>query len=166
MKRKKKRPLKKKNKKILVFSIMLAAAAAAWIFVGKCPGRFTGRACLVEFPGGGEICAEKAVTAGERRTGMMFRSRLKENEGMLFIFKEEGKKRFWMKNTFVDLDIVFLDGDFRITRIFTGVPRSSMEASPESVARVAAPAKYVLEMKAGNCEKYGLKEGDRLKVEF
>jgi len=119
----------------------------------------------VRFPDGGEILAETAATPQSRETGLMFRTRLDAEAGMLFFFAEDRALQFWMKNTFVELDMVFLGADRRITVIHEHVPSSRPDTPESAVARRSGTGRYVLELPAGGARRRKLKVGDRLEFE-
>jgi hypothetical protein len=120
---------------------------------------------ILALPDGFKVGVELALTREEQSKGLMFRKELKEDRGMLFVFKEAGEKSFWMKNTLVQLDIVFLDRDLKVGKVFHRVTPSSPEQG-EDVATVAAPALCVLELAGGTARRHGLKPGARLKIGF
>ncbi len=99
---------------------------------------------------------EIADTFEKRRLGLMFRKKLSENQGMLFIFDRPAIQTFWMKNTYIPLDIIFIDSDFRIINIET------MPAGTLRTCSSLRKARYVLEISAGLCDKLGIKAGDRV----
>ena len=102
-------------------------------------------------------------TPVSRETGLMFRKSLPRDYGMLFVFPAEiANMTFWMKNTWVSLDIVFIGADKRITRIHERVRRSTAKTTDEEVARVRGPAQYVLELPAGAARRYKLQVGQPL----
>ena len=111
-------------------------------------------------PDGESIRAELAVSDRERQRGLMFRESLDKDQGMLFVFEEEAFYSFWMKNTWIPLDILWLDRGKRIVHIETDVPPCREEPCPSYGTRL--PALYVLELKAGSVEARGLKMFDRL----
>lgn len=106
------------------------------------------------------IQAELAVSASEKQLGLMYRKHLGETEGMLFIFPDESLRSFWMKNTYVELDIIFLDASLRVVSI-------SERATPltETKRSSTAPAKYVLEVRGGMSKTWGVGPGSVLKVD-
>jgi uncharacterized membrane protein (UPF0127 family) len=114
----------------------------------------------VFFADGRSIMVELAVTDEERARGLMFREKIQPDQGMLFVFEEEGLHPFWMKNTLVALDILWLGGDRRIVHIAADVPPCRADPCPSYDPGV--PAAYVLELKAGEARARGLKAGDRL----
>jgi len=89
--------------------------------------------------------------------GLMFRKQMEENRGMLFIFPDVSMRSFWMRNTIIPLDIIFVAEDYRIVTIRENTKPFSEKSIPSS-----APAKYVLEVNAGLADTYGLQVGDRL----
>lgn len=100
---------------------------------------------------------ELADTDYSIQLGMMYRVDLTEDQGMLFVFKEATPRFFYMKNTDVPLDIIFITTDRRIDSY-------ALNAQPndETLLNSKGAAQYVLEVKAGMVNKWGLKEGDRL----
>ena len=114
------------------------------------------------FPDGRKITLEVASDEQSRARGLMFRTSLEPDYGMLFVFPEEGPLEFWMKNTFVDLDMVFIAGDKRVAAIHSDVPRSRPDTPDAAVARRAGRGRYVLELAAGEARRRGLKVGDTL----
>ena len=113
-------------------------------------------------PSGDILCLEKAVTPEERRKGLMFRKSLPANHGMLFLFNDDSVKGFWMKNTFLPLDIVFLDENFVVLKVFSAVPAVQEGAPDSEIPSVAYWGRNVLEIPAGSSESYGLSFGKKL----
>ena len=99
-------------------------------------------------------------TAEERGLGLMNRENLPQNEAMLFVFEREDIYSFWMKNTLIPLDMVWLDSSGAIVYVQeNAVPCRQdpcMSYTPDSVA------KYVVEFNAGTAKRYGFREGDRV----
>lgn len=93
----------------------------------------------------------------ERSAGLMFRTEMRDDHGMLFVFEQTRRLAFWMKNTPMPLDLVFIGADGRIVAILEGEPFSIAPIAPE------APARFVLELKAGTAEKTGIADGDRVR---
>ena len=112
------------------------------------------------FPNGQSVTAELAVTDEERQLGLMHRQEILADQGMLFIFKEEGTYSFWMKNMEFSLDILWLDRGKRIVHIERNVPPCEREPCPSYPPRL--PAMYVLELKAGSVDEHQLKLFDRI----
>ena len=103
---------------------------------------------------------ELAETAQKRVLGLMFRENLKENEGMLFIFEKEEIHPFWMKNTKIPLDIIWINNLNEIVYINKNT-QPCIDYCP--TINPNKNAKYVLEINAGISDKIGLKEGDKFK---
>ncbi len=121
---------------------------------------------LLTFPGGFAVRAELALTREEQAQGLMFRNKLPGDRGMLFVFADGGEKLFWMKNTFIPLDIVMLDGGLKVLKIFHKVFPSRPGQPEAEVSRVSAPGRCVLELAGGTARKRGLKPGSVLKISF
>lgn len=115
-------------------------------------------ACI--FPDGTTIRLELADTEAGRIEGLMFRDFLAEDAGMLFIFEREGLWPFWMKNTFIPLDMIWLDSNGVIVDIRANVQPCRLDPCPSYWPRSAARA--MLEINAGLAAKHGLKSGNRL----
>ncbi len=98
-------------------------------------------------------------TNAERQQGLMNVKSMPSTSGMLFIFPDEKIRYFWMKNTFISLDIIFLDKNFKVI----GIAPRTRTLSEKSIS-VFRPSKYVVELNAGITEKLGIKEGSTLKV--
>lgn len=114
----------------------------------------------IYLPDGKSITAELAVTDEERQRGLMFREKLLFDQGMLFVFEEEDFYSFWMKNTLIYLDMIWLDKDRRIVHIARNVPPCSADPCPSYSPE--RPGLYVLELAAGAADRFGLKLFDRL----
>lgn len=105
-----------------------------------------------------QLFVEVVQTDEERMKGLMFREQLPEDQGMLFVFEFSRIQSFWMRNTFIPLDIAFIDSEGKIVDI------QQMEPIDESKNYIsAAPALYVLETNAGWFERHGVKVGDMVK---
>lgn len=100
---------------------------------------------------------EVADDASERAKGLMFRQTMADDRGMLFIFEQTQPVGFWMKNTPMPLDLLFIGQDGRIRDILPGKPFSEDVISPKE------PVRFVLEFKAGTSERAGIKVGDMLR---
>lgn len=149
----------------LPLSESLRRGSILWIFslfffFSLSSAQATKRYVKVFFPNGFSVTAELAETDAERRLGLMFRSKIYPDQGMLFILEEEGYHSFWMKNMKFPLDILWLDREKRIIHMETRVPPCRKDPCPAYTPPL--PAAYVLEIKAGSIEKNGLKLSDRL----
>ena len=103
------------------------------------------------------FAVELASTPEEHAKGLMYRRQLPEGQGMLFDFHREQPTSFWMKNTYIPLDMIFIRGDGRILRIAENtVPLS------EALVPSGGPVRAVLEVNAGTAKKLGIAPGDRV----
>jgi uncharacterized membrane protein (UPF0127 family) len=125
-----------------------------------CHGGDQGRFIKVFLPGGQAVTAELAVTDEARAKGLMFREKLLADQGMLFVFEEDGTHSFWMKNTLIPLDLLWLDAARRVVHIEAGAPPCREEPCPTFGPSI--PARYVLELNAGSAAAFGVKLYDRL----
>jgi uncharacterized membrane protein (UPF0127 family) len=102
---------------------------------------------------------EVAVTPEEHARGLMYRSELAADAGMLFVFEQPSVQRFWMKNTLIPLDMIFIGKDRKIVGVVEdAVPETETERM------VGAPSQYVLEIGGGLSARLGIKRGEP--VEF
>jgi hypothetical protein len=128
----------------------------------------TGPACAS--PGGPRVVLESggknhvvqvelADTDQKRERGLMFRKELPDGQGMLFLFDEEREHTFWMKDTLIPLDIIFVDGSGRVTDVVASARPLSLEP------RTGGPARMVLEVPGGWARAHDVRVGDRMRVE-
>ena len=104
------------------------------------------------------FAVEMASTPAQQANGLMFRRELPEGQGMLFDFHhEQPTKRFWMKNTYIPLDMIFIRGDGRILRI----AENTMPLS-EALIPSGGAVRAVLEVNGGTTKKLGIAPGDRV----
>lgn len=102
---------------------------------------------------------EVAQTFAERAEGLQFRKSLDKNAGMLFIFSESRRHNFWMKDTFISLDIIWIDRNKQIVSIVPNILPCTTPQCP--VYTPDKNALYVLEVNAGVTTELGLKVGDQ-----
>lgn len=100
---------------------------------------------------------EIADTDYDVQTGLMYRNSMKENRGMLFVFPTMRERFFYMKNTRIPLDLIFLDNDKNVVSF-----QENAQPFNEAQLRSTVPAQYVLEVNAGLAEKWLLEIGDRM----
>lgn len=100
---------------------------------------------------------EVAKTIEERRIGLMYRKKLLNNEGMLFIFPREKIIQLWMKNTYIPLDVIFISENKVIVDI-----KKNMEKLSETIVKSKVKSKYALEFNAGLINKLNIKIGDKV----
>lgn len=114
-------------------------------------------AVLVTPLGSHTFSVEIADDPIERARGLMFREEMARDHGMLFDFGREGHRDFWMMNTPLSLDIIYIRGDGTVDSIAAGTTPFSTDSIPSD-----GPAQFVLEVNAGVAAEIGLKPGDRL----
>jgi uncharacterized protein len=103
------------------------------------------------------LVVDHAEEDAQRRVGLMYRATLDENRGMLFSWADERPRSFWMRNTCIPLDLLFIDRQGFIVGILEQVPTLNDEPR-----RVPCPAARVLEVNAGFCRKHGIQPGQRV----
>ena len=103
------------------------------------------------------FAVELAVTDEERARGLMFRRSVPDAYGMLFDFKRDQEVTMWMRNTYVSLDMIFIQSDGRIRRI-----AENTETESDKIISSAGPVRAVLEVVAGTARKLGIEPGDRV----
>ncbi len=136
------------------FVIFLFFVANTWGYTSILP------VVEVGVGGGTVVKAEVAKTQGDRERGLMYRADLASDEGMFFVFDEEGKYPFWMKNVNFPIDIVWINSDMRVVGIQTAMPCTTH--CREYVSNY--PARYVLEVPAGFAVEKGIKIGSRIET--
>jgi uncharacterized membrane protein (UPF0127 family) len=113
-----------------------------------------------EAPGSPRIDVEFAVDPAHKERGLMYRTSMPDEQGMLFSWSDEQVRTFWMRNTCIPLDMMFIAADGFITGILEEVP--TLNDSPRSIA---CPAGYVLEVNAGWSRAHGVKPGTKIIIE-
>src|SRR5689334_6106172 len=104
------------------------------------------------------LTVEIAAKDSERQKGLMFRKRLGDDEGMIFVFSTERYNSFWMHNTLIPLDMFFIDSDWNVV----GVVQNAAPQTDDP-RRVDKMSRYVLEVKAGFAARHGLGAGAQVK---
>lgn len=104
---------------------------------------------------------EVARTAEERSRGLMERTSLPENAGMIFVFKDEELRIFWMKDTLISLDILFLDNNGVVIDVQTMRPQPGATSATLTRYYSAAPARYAIEINAGLAAEYDIVVGSQ-----
>jgi uncharacterized membrane protein (UPF0127 family) len=113
---------------------------------------FKGACFQVEIPGDDD----------EMRKGLMHRESMDQEKGMLFVFNNDGIHPFWMKNTTIPLDIIWMDGDGKV--VFISRDAEPCESDPCASINPGRKALYVLEINAGISERIGLRVGERMDI--
>ena len=112
---------------------------------------------IVSSSGVHAFSVELATNDAERALGLMFRKSLPEGHGMLFDFKTDQPVQFWMHNTYISLDMIFIRGDGRILRVAENAKPMSDDLIPSG-----GPVRAVLEVIAGTARKLHIAPGDRV----
>lgn len=140
---------------VLCFSVFLAAAPGAATALEQ----FQRSALTVETAAGQRFRfnVELAQSPAQQAQGLMFRDKMEADAGMLFVYGQVQPAAFWMKNTLIPLDMLFVAADGRIVNIHErAVPHST-----DSI-RSAAPVKAILEINGGMSARLGIRAGDRV----
>ncbi len=171
MKSKQKKVVKTKNHSIFIFVIgglLLIAVIAIIYIINQKPSKDSTEP---KFKKQGElefinkddnqiiskIDIEVADKDSSRIKGLMYRKSMDENQGMLFIFPKEDYQSFWMKNTYISLDIIYVDSNKEIVKIYKNtIPRSLTSLPSEEKSQ------YVVEVNGGYTDRHKIKEGDKI----
>jgi uncharacterized protein len=105
------------------------------------------------------VTVELATTPSARSYGLMFRQDLAPSTGMLFVFPQAAPQQFWMHNTQIPLDIMYLQDDGRIVRIYERTTPLSDTALPSGT-----PVRFVLEVAGGFSAEHGVRVGDTVEL--
>jgi uncharacterized membrane protein (UPF0127 family) len=143
---------------VVLFTAVLQSRAAS---------KPTGEEPLIPIitPGGITILAELADTAEKRGRGLMFRDSLAKDRGMLFTFHEPQQWTFWMKNTRIPLDIIWMDEKKKIVHVERHVPTCSRTDDGCPQYQPNDQAMYVLELAAGMADSLQLQRGTTLRFQ-
>jgi uncharacterized protein len=117
----------------------------------------------IVFPDNFVVHVEIAADDSTRAQGLMFRDHLPEDRGMIFLFPESGDYPFWMKNTLIPLDMIWIDDQKKIVHVANNVQPCKADPCPSVPPN--ANARYVLEVGAGVATRHGLKNGQTLRFE-
>ena len=152
----------KKVSLILVASIFISLALifTLVIFIFPKRGQERGQVCFQKTC----FLTELATTPKAQAKGLMFRNKLAVNRGMLFIFPKAGVYPFWMKNTYVPLDIIWLDQNQKVVFIKNGAQPCLVSSCP--LIYPSVKAKYVLEINAGLAQSLHIHLGDKARIKY
>jgi len=108
-----------------------------------------------------QIDVEVVTGIEEQKQGLMHRSQMEENNGMLFVYPNQSRLSFWMKNTLIPLDIIFIDSKGVIDTIYR-------KTTPHSETSLPARrnVQFVLEVNGGFSDRFGIKEGDLIEYQI
>lgn len=100
---------------------------------------------------------EIARTVEEKNKGLMFRGAMDSDNGMIFFFPDEQPRKFWMRNTLIPLDMVFISSDMEVVDII-----QLAQPHDENIRSSTEPAKYVLEINGGQAIEHDIKIGQKI----
>ena len=120
----------------------------------------TGQVQFTEAPSAPKVTVELALDDPARARGLMYRTQMDGDHGMLFSWDEDGRRSFWMQNTCIPLDMLFIAGDGTVVGILEQVP--TMNTLPREVP---CPARHVLELNAGWARSHGVQPGQHVDLE-
>ena len=104
----------------------------------------------------------KVKKAMDPELGLMYKKdKLKNKSGLLFDYKRYGIFTFWMKNTYIPLEVICLDHNYKVLGII-----KDMKPKSKKKRTLNKPFRYAIEVNKGTCKKHGIKEGDSIKLEF
>jgi uncharacterized protein len=109
-----------------------------------------------------ELTLEVARTEAQREHGLMDRTAIPPHTGMIFVFDRDEPVEFWMKETLVPLDMIFIAADGTVRRVFSNVPVVAPTMEDDSIPREGGVAKYVIELRAGEASQDGISQGIKL----
>lgn len=109
-----------------------------------------------------DLTLEVARSEAQREHGLMNRSQIAAHTGMIFVFDRDAQIAFWMKDTLVPLDMVFVGADGRVRRVFAKVPVVSPSMPDSEIPREVGTAKFVIELRAGEAAQDGIVDGTAL----
>lgn len=150
------------NRYIIGFIIFLIVLAGIVVFLASRNGSFLGSKATATI-GEQKISLKIAATEKERQIGLSETKSLGANEGMLFLFDTPAIYSFWMKDMDFPIDIIFLNEN-KVVTIHKNVPAPKSESERLPIYQSTQAANRVLELKAGNVDKLGIKEGDALSI--
>lgn len=111
-----------------------------------------------------DLRLEVAQTDAQREHGLMDRTSLPPHSGMIFVFPQDGDVAFWMKDTLIPLDMVFVGGDGTVRLVYANVPTLPANTPDGKIPLEKGTAKYVIELPAGEAARDGIIAGSRLKL--
>lgn len=142
-------------KKMMIFLVIFLA-----FFAANCAQK-NPQALIKTNSGNVKLDIEIADDINERSKGLMFRNSMEEFHGMLFVFEAEKEHAFWMKNTLIPLDMIFINSNNEIIDIKYAVP---CESDPCPTYNPSGAVLYVLETNGNFTKRHGIDVGDRIEI--
>jgi uncharacterized membrane protein (UPF0127 family) len=144
--------------------LIIAALLMTWVSCAQTPPPpMTSAGPRITLPDGSTVAAEIAANDETRAQGLMYRDQLREGTGMLFLFAATGDYPFWMKNTLIPLDMVWIDENRKVVHVASDVPPCKADPCPSYPPN--APARYVLELPAGSALRHRVVTGSTLRFD-
>jgi len=153
------RPEKTRYASLFLFFVLISG----YVCFSSCEPQKLETITLVIERAGGEAVqmkAEIAKTDEERNKGLMFRKKLPDGEGMIFVFERDQQLSFWMLNTYIPLSIAFIASDGRIIEI------KDMQPHNEDSVKSSRSVRYALEVPQGWFDRVNIKPGDKVRIDF
>ena len=152
---------------VISSSVLIACGAAPKPSASATPAPSAAKSAAaagprVRMPSGAEYAVELALTPEEQSQGLMFRESLPERAGMLFLFPEVAPHHFWMKNTMIPLDMVWMDASGKV--LFVSADTPPCKADPCPTYGPDGPAQSVLEIAGGKAKAEGVAVGTTLET--
>lgn len=147
----------------LLLALPLSAAAPAPVAPPGCETQKVAVKTRLTLPDGKTIRVDVVDTPASREKGLMCVVKMPSDYGMLFVFPSEQDLTFWMKDTLIPLDIIWIGADKTINVIHEKLPATTVDTPDEKITRAAGLGQYVLELRSGSAARRKLKAGDKLK---
>lgn len=154
-------PATQARRRLLTQLALLPGVIAAALLLGTSACAREGLEVISLEAGGQTLKVEIARTEAEQARGLMYRTELADNHGMLFVYSRPTQVAYWMKNTFIPLSIAFIDSRKRIVNISDMAPNNETRTYPS-----AGPVQYVLEVNQGWFAQHQVKPGDSVTFEL
>jgi uncharacterized protein len=148
---------------IPVLQIRTALLVVALAWSGVACARAVPRATIQTKAGPVAVDLELATTPETMQRGLMYRTELADGDGMLFVFEADADHSFWMKNTYISLDLIFIARTGPTSGRIAGIHPNAKTLSEASIS-VGAPSRWVLEVPAGWCARNGVVTGDGVEL--
>lgn len=146
---------------VVAIALLVSACGGGPGASGRAPAPATTGPTAV-LPDGFEVAVEVASDPETRARGLMYRPQLAEGRGMLFLFPQTGHYAFWMKDTLIPLDIIWIDEEGRVSDVQENVPPCQSDPCPSY--EPAGDALYVLELGAGQADQHGVRPGSTIRM--
>ncbi len=150
------------TRRFVLLIVAVVVCSAVTLFACAQPSKLQTVELSFGTTSGGEtprIVAEVCANDSERSLGLMFRKSLADTAGMIFLFDREQEHSFWMKNTYIPLDMLFVGANQKVVGILENVP--PLTEAPRSVG---VPSLYVVELSGGAARKLGIATGSHMTV--